>query len=142
MASFSPWAKPKKAVGWQELAPAAYVARNLPPNFEPGLEASSFFEPPNCTYPFGTHIVAVEVDRDTGEIRFVEVHHLTVDDCGPQINPLLVEGQVQGGIAHSIGQALFERTVYDENGSYSVASSWITPCPERRISQSTLWTAP
>src|SRR3989440_10804623 len=104
---------PKKALTWNQLAPAAYVAKDLPPNFEPGLEASSFFEPPNCTYPFGTHIVAVELDRETGEVRFVK--YITVDDCGPQINPLLVEGQVQGGIAHSIGQALFERTVYDEN---------------------------
>src|SRR2546426_1638332 len=82
--------------------------------FRSGLEASSFFEPPNCTYPFGTHIVAVEVDRDTGEVKIVK--YVTVDDCGHQVNPLLVEGQVQGGIAHSIGQALFERTVYDENG--------------------------
>jgi carbon-monoxide dehydrogenase large subunit len=105
--------KPKKALTWKQLAPEAYVAKNLPRNFEPGLEASSFFEPPNCTYPFGTHIVAVEIDRDIGEIKIVK--YVAVDDCGPQINPLLVEGQVQGGIAHSIGQALFERTVYDEN---------------------------
>ncbi len=106
--------KPKKALGWRELAVEAYIAKNLPKNLEPGLEASSFFEPPNCTYPFGTHIVAVEVDADTGEVKIVK--YVAVDDCGPQINPLLVEGQVQGGIAHSIGQALFERTVYDENG--------------------------
>jgi len=106
--------KPKKALTWKQLAPEAYVAKNLPPNFEPGLEASSFFEPPNCTYPFGTHIVAVEVDRETGQSKIVK--YVTVDDCGPQINPLLVEGQVQGGIAHSLGQALFEQTVYDENG--------------------------
>jgi len=106
--------KPKKSFNWKQLAPEAYVAKNLPPNFEPGLEASSFFEPPNCTYPFGTHIVAVQVDDDTGEVKIIK--YVTVDDCGPQVNPLLVEGQVQGGIAHSIGQALFERTVYDENG--------------------------
>src|SRR6266571_1203658 len=106
--------KPKNSLDWKQLAPEAYVAKNLPPNFEPGLEASSFFEPPNCTYPFGTHIVAVEVDDATGEVKIVK--YVTVDDCGPQVNPLLVEGQVQGGIAHSIGQALFERTVYDENG--------------------------
>jgi carbon-monoxide dehydrogenase large subunit len=106
--------KPKKSLGWGQLAGEAYVAKNLPPNLEPGLEASSFFEPPNCTYPFGTHIIAVEIDRNTGEVKFVK--YVCVDDCGPQINPLLVEGQVQGGIAHSIGQALFERTVYDENG--------------------------
>src|SRR5256886_11253719 len=111
---FSAKGKPKKALTWNKLAPEAYVAKNIPKNWEPGLEASSFFEPPNCTYPFGTHIVAVEVDRDTGEVRIVK--YVTVDDCGHQVNPLLVEGQVQGGIAHSIGQALFERTVYDENG--------------------------
>jgi len=106
--------KPKKALSWKQLAPEAYVAKNLPKNWEPGLEASSFFEPPNCTYPFGTHIVAVEVDRDNGEVGIVK--YIAVDDCGNQVNPLLVEGQVQGGIAHSLGQVLFERAVYDENG--------------------------
>ena len=90
------------------------LAKNLPPGFEPGLEASSFFEPSNFTFPFGTHICAVDVDRDTGAVAIKK--YVAVDDCGPQINPLLVEGQVQGGIAHSIGQVLFERTVYDENG--------------------------
>ena len=106
--------KPKNAIGWGQLASEAYVAKNLPPGFEPGLEASSFFEPPNCTFPFGTHIVAVEVDRETGQVKIRK--YVAVDDCGKQINPLLVEGQVQGGIAHSIGAALMERTVYDENG--------------------------
>jgi carbon-monoxide dehydrogenase large subunit len=106
--------KPKKGLTWAQLAAESYVAKNLPPNFEPGLEASTFFEPSNCTYPFGTHIVAVEIDRDTGEIKIVK--YVAVDDCGHQVNPLLVEGQVQGGIAHSLGQVLFERTVYDENG--------------------------
>ncbi len=104
----------KNAIGWDRLASEAYVAKNLPPGFEPGLEASSFFEPPNCTYPFGTHIVAVEVDRETGQVKFLK--YVAVDDCGRQVNPLLVEGQVQGGIAQSIGAALMEKTVYDENG--------------------------
>jgi len=104
----------KKSIGWPQLAGEAYVAKNLPVGLEPGLEASAFYEPPNCTFPFGTHIVAVEIDRDTGQVKIVK--YVAVDDCGPQINPLLVEGQVQGGIAHSIGQVLFERTVYDENG--------------------------
>ena len=104
----------KKSVGWPQIAAEAYVAKNIPAGFEPGLEASAFYEPPNCTFPFGTHIVAVEIDRDTGQVKIVK--YVAVDDCGPQINPLLVEGQVQGGIAHSIGQALFEQTVYDENG--------------------------
>jgi carbon-monoxide dehydrogenase large subunit len=111
---FSAKGKPKKAIDWKQMAAESYVAKNIPKNFEPGLEASSFFEPPNCTFPFGTHIVAVEVGRDTGEVRILK--YVAVDDCGPQINPLLVEGQVQGGIAHSLGQVLFERAVYDENG--------------------------
>ena len=111
---FSVKGSPKKSIGWGQLAAESYVAKNLPKNLEPGLEASSFFEPMNCTYPFGTHIVAVELDRDTGQVKIVK--YVAVDDCGHQVNPLLVEGQVQGGIAHSLGQALFERTVYDENG--------------------------
>jgi carbon-monoxide dehydrogenase large subunit len=106
--------KPKNALSWGQLASEAYVAKNLPPGLEPGLEASSFFEPSNCTFPFGTHIAAVEVDRDTGQVKILK--YVAVDDCGKQINPLLVEGQVQGGIAQSIGAALMEQTVYDENG--------------------------
>src|SRR6185369_17360261 len=78
------------------------------------LEASSFYEPTNFTFPFGTHICVVDVDQDTGHVAITK--YIAVDDCGVQINPLIVEGQLQGGIAHSIGQALFERTVYDENG--------------------------
>ncbi len=103
-----------REIPWTELAGAAYVAKSLPLDFEPGLEASSFFEPSNFTFPFGTHICAVEVDRETGQVSFKK--YVAVDDCGPQINPLLVEGQVQGGIAQSIGQALFEQTVYDDDG--------------------------
>ena len=121
---------PKKALGWKQLAPEAYVAKNIPPDWEPGLEASSFFEPKNCTYPFGTHIVAVEVDRETGEVKIVR--YITVDDCGHQVNPLLVEGQVQGGIAHSLGQALFERTVYDENGQLLTGEFMDYPLPRAR----------
>ena len=103
-----------REIAWAELAAEAYLAKNLPAGVEPGLEASSFFEPENFTFPFGAHICAVEVDPDTGEVAIRK--YVAVDDCGNQINPLLVEGQVQGGIAHSIGQALFEQTIYDENG--------------------------
>jgi carbon-monoxide dehydrogenase large subunit len=103
-----------RRIGWAEIAGEAYVAKNLPAGFEPGLEASSFFEPENFTFPFGTHIAAVEIDRETGAVTFKK--YVAVDDCGPLINPMLVEGQVQGGIAHSLGQVLFEQTVYDENG--------------------------
>src|ERR1700736_1640233 len=104
----------QNALGWGQLASEAYIAKNLPPGLEPGLEASSFFEPSNCTFPFGTHIVAVDVERDTGQVSILK--YIAVDDCGKQVNPLLVEGQVQGGIAQSIGAALMEKTVYDENG--------------------------
>ncbi len=122
--------KPRKALGWKQLASEAYVAKNIPKNWEPGLEASSFFEPPNCTYPFGTHIAAVEVDRDNGEVKICK--YVAVDDCGHQVNPLLVEGQVQGGIAHSIGQALFERTVYDENGQLLTGEFTDYPMPRAK----------
>ena len=103
-----------REIKWAEMAGEAYVAKNLPAGFEPGLEASSFFEPPNFTFPFGAHIVAVEIDRDTGQVSIKK--YVAVDDCGTQINPLLVEGQVQGGIVQAMGQALFEQTIYDENG--------------------------
>ncbi len=103
-----------KELAWGDLTGEAYIAKNLPAGFEPGLEASAFYEPDNFTFPFGTHIAAVEIDRDTGRVAIKR--YIAVDDCGPQINPLLVEGQVQGGIAHSIGQALFEQTVYDDSG--------------------------
>src|SRR5207245_2143916 len=106
--------KPEKQLGWADLAGEAYIAKTLPAGCEPGLEASAFYEPENFTFPFGTHIAAVEVDRETGHVAITK--YVAVDDCGPQINPLLVEGQVQGGIALSIGQALFEQTVYDESG--------------------------
>lgn len=106
--------KPSKALTWKELAAEAYSARNLPKGLEPGLEASSFFEPPNCTFPFGAHIASVEIDRETGAVSLRK--YVAVDDCGNRINPLLVEGQIQGGIAHSIGQALTERTVYGDDG--------------------------
>ena len=103
-----------REIAWPEIAGAAYVAKSLPLGVEPGLEASSFFEPGNFTYPFGAHICAVDVDRETGQVAINK--YVAVDDCGPQVNPLLVEGQVQGGIAHSLGQVLFEQTIYDETG--------------------------
>lgn len=103
-----------KAMTIQEVALAAYLGRTLPPDMEPGLSATHFFEPKNFTFPFGTHIVVVEIDRETGEIQFQR--YVAVDDCGKVINPLLVDGQVQGGIVQSIGQALYEEAVYDDSG--------------------------
>jgi len=103
-----------KSVSFAEIAAAAYHAKRLPPNTEPGLVATNFWEPPNFTFPFGAHIVVTEVDRDTGciDIR----RYVAVDDCGKIINPLIVAGQVHGGVAQGLGQALWEQAVYDDTG--------------------------
>ena len=105
---------PKKSVAFGQAVSAAYVAKTLPAEMEPGLEATTFFEPSNFTYPFGTHICVVEIDAETGDVKLVR--YVAVDDCGNVINPLLVEGQVHGGIVQSVGQALLEEAVYDEQG--------------------------
>jgi aerobic carbon-monoxide dehydrogenase large subunit len=81
---------------------------------EPGLEETAFYDPANFVFPFGAHACVVEVDAETGKIDIVR--YLAVDDCGPAINPLLIDGQVHGGIAQAIGQALYERIHYDEDG--------------------------
>lgn len=103
-----------KSVSIQDVALAAHVAANIPPDMEPGLTATHFFEPKNFTFPFGTHICIVEVDKETGDVKIVR--YVAVDDCGKQINPLLVAGQVHGGITQGLAQALFEEVVYDETG--------------------------
>ena len=104
----------KKSISFNEAVTAAYVAKTLPPGVEPGLEATTFFEPTNFTFPFGTHVCMVEIDRDTGEVKLLK--YIAVDDCGNVINPLLVDGQLHGGIVQSIGQVLFEEAVYDADG--------------------------
>ncbi|HBB98698.1 MAG TPA: carbon monoxide dehydrogenase [Blastocatellia bacterium] len=98
----------------QEIALIAHIAKELPPDTEPGLSATYFFEPKNFTFPFGTHICVVEIDKDTGETKIIK--YVAVDDCGKVINPLLVDGQIHGGIVQAIGQALYEEVVYDEQG--------------------------
>ena len=103
-----------KSVSFGEMAVAAYHAKKLPPNTEPGLVATHFWEPPNFTFPFGAHIVVTDVDRDTGNIAIRR--YVCVDDCGRIINPLIVDGQVHGGVAQGLGQALFEQAVYDDAG--------------------------
>jgi carbon-monoxide dehydrogenase large subunit len=104
----------KSSVTIQDVALAAHIAKDLPPDTEPGLSATYFFEPKNFTFPFGTHICAVEIDRETGDIKFLR--YVAVDDCGKVINPMLVDGQLHGGIVQAIGQAMFEEVVYDEQG--------------------------
>ena len=111
---------PDSAVTFADVAATAHVAVNLPPDVEPGLEATHFFEPSNFTYPFGAHISIVEVDPETGEIDLQR--YVAVDDCGNIINPLLVDGQVHGGIAQGLGQAMYEGAVYDENGQLLTGS--------------------
>jgi carbon-monoxide dehydrogenase large subunit len=106
--------KSGKAVSFAEIAWAAYRGINLPPNTQPGLVATHFWEPPNFTFPFGAHVVITEIDRDTGQIEIKR--YVAVDDCGKILNPLLVAGQVHGGVAQGLGQALWEEAVYDENG--------------------------
>ncbi len=97
-----------------EIAAASYRAMKLPPNTQPGMVATHFWEPPNFTFPFGAHIVVSEVDRETGEIAIRR--YVAIDDCGKIINPLLVDGQVHGGVVQGLGQALWEHAVYDDSG--------------------------
>jgi carbon-monoxide dehydrogenase large subunit len=103
-----------KRMSIQEIALAAYLAKALPEGMEPGLSATYFFEPKNFTFPFGAHAVTVEVDIETGEFKILR--YVAVDDCGKVINPIIVDGQVHGGVAQGLGQALYEDAVYDENG--------------------------
>jgi aerobic carbon-monoxide dehydrogenase large subunit len=104
----------------QDIALLANVAWNLPQGMEAGLEASSFYDPPNFTFPFGAHVAVVDVDPETGKVRLLR--YVAVDDCGPQINPVIVEGQVHGGVVQGIGQALWEEAVYDDNGQLLTGS--------------------
>jgi aerobic carbon-monoxide dehydrogenase large subunit len=104
----------QKSVAFGEVAAAANLSNTLPPGIEPGLETTVFWEPEACVFPFGTHICVVDIDKETGEVqlrRFV-----AVDDCGRQLNPMIVQGQVHGGIAQGVGQALVEGVEYGEDG--------------------------
>jgi carbon-monoxide dehydrogenase large subunit len=111
---------PDQAKTVQEIAGAAAVAYDLPAGMEPFLDDTAYYDPPNCTYPFGTHICIVEVDADTGQVAIKR--YLSVDDCGPVINPLIADGQIHGGIAQGIAQALYEFAAYDDSGQLLTAS--------------------
>ncbi|MFN8594233.1 MAG: xanthine dehydrogenase family protein molybdopterin-binding subunit [Thermomicrobiales bacterium] len=104
----------------QDIALQAHVAYDLPQGMEPGLEAVTYYDPPNCTFPFGTHVCVVEVDRDTGEVEIVR--YVAVDDVGNVINPLIVDGQLHGGIAQGIAQAMYEGAAYADNGELITAT--------------------
>ena len=105
---------PDKAKAFGEIAFATHTANNLPAGMEPGLEATSFYDPVNFTFPNSAHIAQVEVDRDTGEVTIQR--YVAVDDVGKVINPMIVNGQIVGGIVQGVGQALWEYGQYDENG--------------------------
>ena len=105
---------PAAAKSFAEVAAFAYRPTRLPDGVDPGLSDEAFFEPSNNTYPFGCHIALLEVDRDTGEPRLLRM--VAVDDAGNLINPLIVEGQIHGGLAQGIGQALVEEVVYGADG--------------------------
>ncbi len=105
---------PDKGLTLAEAAGEAYIPENIPEGMEPGLEETAFYDPSNFVFPFGAHACIVEVDAETGKTEVKR--YVAVDDCGPAINPMLIDGQVHGGVVHAIGQALFERVHYDENG--------------------------
>jgi carbon-monoxide dehydrogenase large subunit len=138
-----------KSVGFGDIALTAYVPHVYPKDLEPGLDFSSFYDPTNFTYPFGCHIAIVEVDKETGEVKLKRF--IAVDDVGNIINPMIVEGQIHGGLAQGIGQALFEGAEYDENGQLTNGSfmdycipraddlpmfetaNQVTPCPHNPL---------
>ncbi len=140
---------PAKSVAWSDVTVQAYLAHNYPEDLEPGLEETSFYDPSNFTYPFGTHICVVEIDSETGDVELAR--YVCVDDVGNVINPMIVEGQVHGGLAQGIGQALWENAVYDEGGQlitgtlldYAVPRAHklpsfetdrtVTPCPHNPL---------
>ena len=97
------------------IAFEAFTAHNLPDGLEPNLEAQVTYDPPNFSWPFGTHICVVEVDTETGAVDVLK--YVAVDDCGVQVNPLIVDGQVHGGVVQGLAQALFEEAVYDDDGN-------------------------
>jgi carbon-monoxide dehydrogenase large subunit len=122
---------PEKAVTIQDVAFAAYT--NFPDGMESGLEGSYYYDPPNLTFPFGTYAVAVEVDPETGVWKVQRM--VAVDDCGVRINPMIVEGQIHGGLTEGYGIAAMELITFDENGNcigsnftdYLLPTSWETP---------------
>jgi carbon-monoxide dehydrogenase large subunit len=138
-----------KSIGFGDVALTAYIPHVYPQGMEPGLDFSSFYDPVNFTYPFGCHIAVVEIDKETGKVALQRF--IAVDDVGNIINPMIVEGQIHGGVAQGVGQALFEGAEYDSNGQLTNASymdycmpraddfpmfetgTQVTPCPQNPL---------
>ncbi|MCC0020199.1 MAG: xanthine dehydrogenase family protein molybdopterin-binding subunit [Nitratireductor sp.] len=109
-----------RKLGWHEVCLAAYTGHNLPQGMEPGLKETAFYDPTNFTFPAGTYVCEVEVDPETGKTEVIQF--VAADDFGVIVNPMIVEGQVHGGITQGIGQALLENVIYDDNGQLLTAS--------------------
>jgi carbon-monoxide dehydrogenase large subunit len=119
-----------KTMMFAEVALAAYVGHKFPTSeIEPGLKETAFFDPTNFTFPAGCHICEVEIDKDTGTVRIA--NFTAVDDFGTVINPMIVEGQVHGGIAQGIGQAMLEHGIYDRETGQLVTGSFNDYCMPR-----------
>jgi len=111
---------PEGAVTLKELALQAWTAHNLPDGMEPGLEATYVYDPPNFSWPAGAHVAVVEVDTESGDVQVLR--YVAVDDVGTVVNPLIVDGQVMGGLAQGVAQALYEEAIYDEGGNLQTAT--------------------
>jgi carbon-monoxide dehydrogenase large subunit len=111
---------PDRARTIPELAASAWHAHALPPDVEPMLEGTAVYDPPNFTWPAGTHVCVVDVDTETGHTDIVK--YVAVDDCGTVINPMIVDGQVHGGVAQGVAEAMYEEAVYDEHGNLMSSS--------------------
>jgi len=111
---------PGTSVGIQEIALAVFAAHNYPDDVEPSIDADATFDPVNFSFPHGTHICAMEVDTETGMVKIRK--YASVDDVGTIVNPLIVEGQIHGGLAQGIAQALYEEAVYDDDGNLTTGT--------------------
>ena len=122
---------PARSVTWSEIGLQAFLAHRLPAGMEPGLEASTFYDPSNFTWPFGTHVCVTEVDPETGQVKVLR--YVAVDDCGTVINPMIADGQVHGGITQGLGQALYEGVEYDSDGQLLTGSmlDYVVPTSEQ-----------
>jgi carbon-monoxide dehydrogenase large subunit len=118
--AFTVKGSPDRTMPLAAIAFEAFTAHNLPDGLEPNLEAQVTYDPPNFSWPFGTHICTVEVDTETGQVEVLQ--YVAVDDCGVQVNPLIVEGQVHGGVIQGLAQALYEEACYDSDGNLKNAS--------------------
>ena len=118
--AFTVAGSPDKTMPLAAIAFEAFTAHNLPDGMEPNLEAHVTYDPPNFSWPFGTHMCAVEVDTETGAVDVLD--YVAVDDCGVQVNPLIVEGQVHGGVIQGLAQALFEEAVFDPDGNLQTST--------------------